>query len=94
MLNEEALCLPMTHSISERNLRKKAIERKKWLFAGSEDSAVANTVADHREARDQLRRACAPIRVLLRWWLSAQATSCSAPGEPPVSSSPSPEQLS
>jgi transposase len=36
--------LPMSNNISERNLRREAVGRKNWLFVGSEDGALANTV--------------------------------------------------
>jgi transposase len=36
--------LPMSNNISERNLRREAVGRKNWIFVGSEDGAVANTV--------------------------------------------------
>lgn len=34
----------MSNNISERNLKREAIGRKNWLFVGSEDGALANTV--------------------------------------------------
>ena len=36
--------LPMSNNISERNLRRQAVGRKNWVFVGSEDGALANTV--------------------------------------------------
>jgi hypothetical protein len=36
--------LPMSNNISERNLRRQAVGRKNWIFVGSEDGALANTV--------------------------------------------------
>lgn len=36
--------LPMSNNISERNLRRQAVGRKNWLFVGSENGALANTV--------------------------------------------------
>jgi transposase len=36
--------LPMSNNISERNLRREAVGRKNWIFVGSEDGAIANTV--------------------------------------------------
>jgi hypothetical protein len=36
--------LPMHNNTSELQLRRQAIGRKNWLFIGSEDGAVANTV--------------------------------------------------
>ncbi len=36
--------LPMSNNISERNLKREALGRKNWLFVGSDDGALANTV--------------------------------------------------
>jgi transposase len=36
--------LPVSNNISERNLKREALGRKNWLFVGSEDGALANTV--------------------------------------------------
>ena len=36
--------LPLSNNISERELRRQAVGRKNWLFVGSEDGALANTV--------------------------------------------------
>jgi transposase len=36
--------LPISNNISERNLRREAVGRKNWLFVGSEEGAIANTV--------------------------------------------------
>ena len=36
--------LPMSNNISERNLKREALGRKNWIFVGSDDGALANTV--------------------------------------------------
>ena len=36
--------LPLSNNVSERELRRQAVGRKNWLFVGSEDGALANTV--------------------------------------------------
>jgi hypothetical protein len=36
--------LPLSNNISERNLKREALGRKNWLFVGSDDGALANTV--------------------------------------------------
>ncbi|HEY6555685.1 MAG TPA: transposase [Polyangiaceae bacterium] len=36
--------LPMSNNISERALPRQAVGRKNWIFVGSEDGALANTV--------------------------------------------------
>ncbi len=36
--------LPISNNISERALRRQAVGRKNWLFVGSEEGALANTV--------------------------------------------------
>lgn len=36
--------LPLSNNVSERNLRREAVGRKNWLFVGSDDGALANTV--------------------------------------------------
>jgi transposase len=36
--------LPLDNNISERELRRQAVDRKNWLFVGSDDGARANAV--------------------------------------------------
>jgi transposase len=36
--------LPLTNNISELNLRRQVVGRKNWLFVGSDDGALVNTV--------------------------------------------------
>jgi transposase len=36
--------LPLSNNISERHLKREALGRKNWLFVGSDDGALANTV--------------------------------------------------
>ena len=37
-------CLPLTNNISELNLRRQVLGRRNWLFVGSDDGALVNTV--------------------------------------------------
>jgi transposase len=36
--------LPLTNNISELNLRRQVLGRRNWLFVGSDDGALVNTV--------------------------------------------------
>lgn len=48
--------LPLSNNISERNLKREALGRKNWIFAGSDDGALARSTPLPRIRQDAVRR--------------------------------------